>query len=81
VWIELGPSTTTNGRDTVPESARPAVATVLRDGVERVSDRDDARRVRDARAGEALRVPGAIPSFVMGEHADREIGIERGERR
>jgi hypothetical protein len=81
VRIELGPSTTTNGRDTVPKSPRPAVAPVLCDGVERVSHRDDARRVRDARAGEALRVPGAVPPFVMGEHADREIGVERGERR
>jgi len=51
----------------------------MRDGVEGVGDRDDARCERDPSPLQLARVAPAIPSFVMGEDALFQFGIEARE--
>src|SRR5688500_3586019 len=49
----------------VLRAARVAVAPAVRDRVERVGDRDDARSEWDLHPTQAARITGAVPSFVM----------------
>ena len=58
-----------------------AVPAGVRDRVEGVGDRDDARAQRNAPALEVPGVAGAVPSLVMRQHALGKIGIEMLQRR
>jgi len=56
------------------------VRSAVRDGVERVGDRDDASGDRNAPSLEPARVACSIPPLVMGHHAVGEVRIEHAQR-
>src|SRR5687767_9177521 len=68
VGIELRPTSVGEGAHTLIEALRGTVAAPVGDGVERVGDGHDTRLDRNLLTDEAVRVPGAIPAFVMREH-------------
>ena len=57
-----------------------AVAPTVRDRVERVGDRNDARSEGDLQSAQPTWIAGAIPSFVMRQHTLGKLGIEAAER-
>ena len=62
------------------DGAFARVASSVRDGVEGVGDRDDARLQRNVAAAQAARISAPVPSLVVREHAVGELGIEGVER-
>jgi 23S rRNA (cytosine1962-C5)-methyltransferase len=79
--IELRPASLQDDPGRFLCGAAVAIATVVRDGVERVRDRDDARGERDPSAAQAARIAGAVPPLVVREHALRELRMKVGDRR
>src|SRR5688500_58783 len=61
-------------------TARVAVPPAVRNGVERVRDRDDACGERDLQSAQPTRIAGAIPSFVMRQDTVGQLGIEAAQR-
>jgi len=78
--IELRGSSRAHRRHGFAEAPGVAIAPAVRDAVERIRDRDHARRKRDRGPHDAMRISGTVPPFVVGEHARRELRIERRQR-
>ena len=79
--IELRTSPITNRRHPVAKATRSAVATVLCDGVEGVRHRDDSGGIGNPSSREPRRITRSIPAFVVRQHSNGEVRIERAERR
>jgi len=80
VWIELRAA---SGGDHVKRRFHAApfpVASTVRDGVERIGDRDDPRFDRDSGPAKAARVPVTVPTLVVGENSFGELWIKRFDR-
>src|SRR5439155_19865812 len=65
---ELGAGAEDDFAQCVVRRARLAVETVRRHRVERVGDKEDPGAKRDLRSGEAVRISGAVPAFMVVEH-------------
>jgi hypothetical protein len=80
VWIELRAPP---GGDHVKRRFHAAafpVSSTVRDGVERIGDRDDPRFERNSGPAKATRVPATVPTLVVGENSFGELWIKRFDR-
>ena len=80
VWIELRAA---SGGDHVKRrfhSAPFPVPSTMRDGVERIGDRDEPRFERNSRSAKATRVAATVPTLVVGENSFGELRIKRFDR-
>ena len=61
-------------------AAAASIASIVRDGVEGVGEGHDASREWYGMAAEAIGISGAVPSFVVTEHAFLQLGVEGRQR-
>src|SRR5512141_2685768 len=80
VWIELRAAP---GGDHVKRRLHAAalpVSSTVRDGVERIGNRDDPRFERNSGSAKPTRVAATVPTLVVGENAFGELWIKRFDR-
>jgi len=77
--IELTPALGGDGVGGVLSAPGVPVAPAVRDRVEGVGDRDDARGERDPPSAHPTRVPSTVPPLVVREYAVGELGVEAAQ--
>jgi hypothetical protein len=79
--VELLAAPSRDDLDGGVEPLTAAIPSVVRQRIERVGDRHDARGEWNALATQVTRVAAPVPPLVVGQDSIWQLGIERGERR